>query len=60
MMRTTSDSHQVKLSGATMVILVAKNAPETPASAAPRANARSFILTVSTPVASAAISSSRV
>ena len=60
MIRTLSDSHQVKLSGATMSIFVEKKLPARLANAAPMAKARSFIRTVFTPVASAATSSSRV
>ena len=58
--RTVMDTITLKLWGNTEPILVANSAPPNPASMAPAMNADSFAVTMSTPMASATASSSRI
>ena len=57
---TPIDSMKVKLSGLTKPCFAEKSTPMAAANDAPTANARSFMRTTGTPMATAAISSSRI
>ena len=60
MIRTRIEIEKSKKSDVVAPRYDAWNAPATPAKLAPRANARSFVRTVLTPIISAAVSSSRM
>ena len=60
MQRTNTETLKLKLLGLTRFNLEANIAPATPAKAAPEEKASSLVLTVSIPIAAAAISSSRI